>query len=374
MLSDFQQLYNCTFKTKQDILDTLQGLGRQDGYAFYTQRSKNGIRVSIACVHAGKPRTDYKKKSPEEGGRDALSRKHECPWVLKARYDELNGHWIVSALTNEHNHAPARDVRVYAQHRKLSEHALRDAATMIKAGASNRTIVRKLDSDSVPLLSKDISNLRPKLANKLVDVKDMIEDLQSSGYFVRWNVNEKSELDRLFFSHHHSKTMAQRFPEVVIMDATYSTNTLKMPFVNIIGVSNLGQQRLRSFAMAGAWITKEDEESMTWVTLALKELVFDNGISPSTFVTDNQLAINNAIDRLFPNAKRLLCTWHIKNNFKTNLRKLFASDEDWEAFINAVDRLINCFNQKQYESGIKSYHEASQLSSKPKTCQDYLDL
>ena len=106
-----------------------------------------------------------------------------------SRQDTMNSITIVivSALTNEHNHAPARDVRVYTQHRKLSEHALRDAATMIKAGASNRTIVRKLDSDNVPLLSKDISNLRPKLANKFVDVKDMIEHLQSSGYFVYWH-------------------------------------------------------------------------------------------------------------------------------------------------------------------------------------------
>ena len=79
------------------------------------------------------------------------------------------------------------------------------------------------------------------------------------------------------------------------MDATYSTNTLKMPFVNIVGVSNLGQTKLRSVAMAGAWVTREDEESMTWVTLGLKELIFDSGVYPSTFVTDNQLTINSAI-------------------------------------------------------------------------------
>jgi MULE transposase domain len=373
--SDFQALHECTFKSKEDVLDAVQRLGRENGHAFSIKDSRKDKHVTIACVHAGKRRNDYKKKTKEEGGREnALSQRRECPWVLKARYDRVKDRWIVMAINDDHNHDPARDVRVYAQHRKLSDHALRDAAAMIEAGASNRTIVRKLGAENAPLLSKDISNLRPKLAGNLVDVQDLIERLQSSGHSVRWHVNQESELDRLFFSHQHSKSKAQKFPEVVIMDATYSTNTLKMPFVNIVGVSNLGQTKLRSFAMAGAWVTREDEESMTWVTLALKELVFDSGVYPSTFVTDNQLTINSAIDRLFPDAKRLLCTWHIKNNFKTTLRKLFSDDEKWEALAGAVDKLIHCHNQEQYESAINSYQKATLACSKPKTAQEYLDL
>ena len=111
--------------------------------------------------------------------------------MLKARYDRVKDRWIVMAINDYHNHDPARDVRVYAQHRKLSDQALRDAATMIKAGASNRTIVRKLGAENAPLLSKDVSNLRPKLAGNLVDVQDLIERLQSSGHSVRWHVKSR---------------------------------------------------------------------------------------------------------------------------------------------------------------------------------------
>jgi hypothetical protein len=374
MLSDFLTLYNCTFETKDDLLDAIKRLGRQNGYAFSIESSLKDKRVKIVCVHAGKRRTAYKTKTKEQGGRDALSQRNGCPWMLKAVYDNLKSHWIVSAINNDHNHDPTTDVRVYAQHRKLSDHALRDAAAMVKAGASNRVIVRKLDADNLQVLSKDISNLRPKLARYLVDVKEMIEQLQSSGYSVRWHTNENSELDRLFFSSQQSKAKAQRFPEVLVIDATYSTNTLKMPFVNIVGVSNLGQTKLRSFAIAGAWVTREDEQSMTWIMLALKELVFDNGVYPNTFVTDNQLTINSAIDGIFPSSKRLLCTWHMKNNFKTNLRKLFSDDEQWEALAGAVDKLIHCHNQEQYESAINSYQKATLACSKPKTAQEYLDL
>ena len=59
--------------------------------------------------------------------------------------------------------------------------------------------------------------------------------------------------------------------------------------------------------MASAGTASEDEASMIWMANALRDVVFGSSSSPVTCVTDNQLAINNALGKVFSSAKLLLC-------------------------------------------------------------------
>lgn len=158
---------------------------------------------------------------------------------------------------------------------------------------------------------------------------------------------------------------------MVLIDATYKTNVYKLPFVNFVGVGNLGVSKLQTFGIAGAWISDESEKSYIWIVQQLASLVFFDVI-PFVFVTDNEAALIGALRRIFPKVENLLCTWHVLNNFKKNLRKYFNDDSLCE-IIKTVDSFINSRDYETLNSAITDYKKLAVLSSNADEVIKYLD-
>jgi hypothetical protein len=89
----------------------------------------------------------------------------------------------------------------------------------------------------------------------------------------------------------------------MVMDANYKTNALKLPFVNLVGVNNVGcnDKTLSTFAIAGGWIATEDTTHYTWFLEQLANVVYMDGkCLPSLFVTDQSQPLITAINNVFP--------------------------------------------------------------------------
>ncbi|CAG8734315.1 12280_t:CDS:2, partial [Racocetra persica] len=97
----------------------------------------------------------------------------------------------------------------------------------------------------------------------------------------------------------------------------------------------------------------ESEKSYIWVVEKLASLIFFD-ISPLVFVTDNDAALIGALKKVFPQSENLLCTWHILNNFKKNLRKHF-DDNSYDEIIKIVDRIIHLRDYGALNLAIASY-------------------
>ncbi|CAG8646235.1 12570_t:CDS:2, partial [Racocetra fulgida] len=146
-------------------------------------------------------------------------------------------------VANGHNHPMAKDARVFHEHRKLTYDATCIAVQMLKAGAKSSMIYKALrDENKEPIVTRrDISNLGTQIyyskENALMEI--LIINIEKRGYTV------------------HRKD----YKEVVLVDATYKMNVYKLPFVNFIGVSNIGVTRLQTFGIADAWISDKSEKS-----------------------------------------------------------------------------------------------------------------
>jgi hypothetical protein len=93
-----------------------------------------------------------------------------------------------------------------------------------------------------------------------------------------------------------------------LMDATYNTNRYKLPLLEIVGVTPANM----TFCIAFVYMHKEKKPNNTWVLDYLKSLM-DGCMLPRVIITDRELALMNAYNIVFPNAKGLLCRWHINN-------------------------------------------------------------
>ncbi|KAG0185426.1 hypothetical protein DFQ28_009374, partial [Apophysomyces sp. BC1034] len=53
-----------------------------------------------------------------------------------------------------------------------------------------------------------------------------------------------------------------------------------MPYVNIVGIGNVGTDKLKSFAVAGAWTSDETKNSYELVMIQLNTTVINLSILP----------------------------------------------------------------------------------------------
>ena len=92
-----------------------------------------------------------------------------------------------------------------------------------------------------------------------------------------------------------------------------------MPLLEIIGVTPVR----KNFNVAVAFMINESEEYYSWILNNLKH-IFDGSILPSCIVTDRELGLMKALDRIFAKLYHLLCRFHINKNIQLMATKLMG--------------------------------------------------
>ena len=94
------------------------------------------------------------------------------------------------------------------------------------------------------------------------------------------------------------------------MDATYNTNKSNLALAMVSGVSSEG----KNIILAVAFLSRETTENYSWMLRSLKEM--NNGIEPTTIMTDFDSSMCQAIESTFRSTTHMLCQWHMMQNFK----------------------------------------------------------
>ncbi|XP_074342197.1 protein FAR1-RELATED SEQUENCE 5-like [Apium graveolens] len=102
-----------------------------------------------------------------------------------------------------------------------------------------------------------------------------------------------------------------------------------MPFIPITGVSHHYQNILFGFAL----IRDEKETTYRWVLKTWLEAI-DNK-PPITIITDQDIALSNAISEVMPNTNHTYCTWHISSKFPEKLSTLYTQYSEFKTDFNA---------------------------------------
>jgi len=137
--------------------------------------------------------------------------------------------------------------------------------------------------------------------------------------------------------------LLQTYHHVFLMDCTYKTNMFNMSLFNIVGLTSTNS----TFFGAFAFLQTETEEDYKWALMKLLTVL--GGVpSPKAIVTDRELALLNAIPLVFPQAKNILCLWHVNKNVRTRCKKHFPKDE-WEPFKISWNAVTNARTEPEYD-------------------------
>ncbi|XP_028098948.1 uncharacterized protein LOC114298553 [Camellia sinensis] len=150
------------------------------------------------------------------------------------------------------------------------------------------------------------------------------------------------------------------------MDCTYKTNRYRLPLLEIVGVTSTEM----TFSVAFAYLQYERVDNYAWVLATLRD-VMDGFVVPTVIVTDRELALMNAIQKIFPSARHLLCRWHISKNVLTKCKKMFETQQKWEKFNHEWNSVVYSSSEIQYEERLKSL--LKEFSSYPDAVKYVMD-
>ncbi|KAD2804946.1 hypothetical protein E3N88_38323 [Mikania micrantha] len=206
---------------------------------------------------------------------------------------------------------------------------------------------------SVP---RDVYNLQHKIKNKKkfgdtpMQVFENVLHSQRYVYYTREDP-ETNVVEDIFFCHPKSYCWWRAFPHVLMMDATYKLNQYRLSFIQIVGMTSTHQ----TFSIAHAFVSKEREENYVWV-LEMAKSMSNKCMEPRVIITDRDLAVMNACRKVFPEAAKYLCRWHIDENIAKHYKASF-SDTDWKKFKGRWANLCNSLTTELYDYNYNRLYE-----------------
>ncbi|CAG8844163.1 39649_t:CDS:2, partial [Gigaspora margarita] len=172
--------------------------------------------VTLQCVMGGNYRNNN-KISEETRKRTKFTKRQNCSVSLRAVLNENIGVWIVTSYKSQHNYEllPSSQVHYFYQHQILN-----------------------------------------------IEQKELVHTM------IRNVINEHDQIKNAL-----NEAIC---PEVLIVDATYKTNLYKLPLVNAVGVSNIGNTKaLNTYQIAIAWVANEQKHIYTWFLNTLNETIYN---------------------------------------------------------------------------------------------------
>ncbi|XP_045818523.1 protein FAR1-RELATED SEQUENCE 6-like [Trifolium pratense] len=317
-----------TFISEDEVTTYYKNYARCMGFGISKINSKNADDgkkyFTLACSRARKHTSNSKnllKPNP--------TTRTQC----KARVSvavSLDGTITVSRVALEHNHelSPTKS-RYFRCNKNLDPHIKRRLELNDKAGINvsrnfRSMVVEANGYDNLTFGEKDCRNYIDKVrrlrlgtgdADAIQNYFDRMQRENNQFYYVM-DVDDKSHLRNVFWADARSRTAYEYFGEVITFDTTYLTNKYDMPFAPFVGVNHHGQSVLLGCAL----LSNEDTKTFSWLfTTWLKCM---HGRAPNAIITDQDRAMKNAIEVVFPKARHRWCLWHIMKKVPEKLGRL----------------------------------------------------
>ncbi|CAL5326713.1 unnamed protein product [Camellia sinensis] len=367
------------FKSKDELLNWVREVGKRNGLVIVIKTSDYGggkkrPRMYLACERSGQYRATKKlKHDGNNTSRITGTKKCGCPFDMRAHRFTTYDEWTLTVVCGLHNHPPAEHLEGHSYAGRLSKDEkalLMDMSTSMVRPKEILVTLKQRDALNVSTL-KTIYNVRHR--NRVVQragrsqMQHLLGELAKYNYIERHRSEESTmTVIDLFWAHPTSLDLFRSFPRILIMDCTYKTNRYRLPLLEIVGVTSTEM----TFSVAFAYLQYERVDNYAWVLATLRD-VMDRFVVPTVIVTDRELALMNAIQKIFPSARHLLCRWHISKNVLTKCKKMFETQQKWDKFNHEWNSVVYSSSEIQYEERLKSL--LKEFSSYPDAVKYVMD-
>lgn len=298
---------------------------------------------------------DRSKVHVHEGrfARGTTSRKCDCPFDVVALIED--NVWVLRVREAGHNHEPTLP-GAHPTHRKaaMTQDVQQEISHQAHVGAPPKQTLSMLrlnhDKENPSFKARDVYNVRQKIRKenleRLLPVLALLKELTMGDEWLTVFHPSTGRLQRLFFAKKSFGKILRINWEVLLMDCTYKTNRYRMPLCIISGVTGLNT----SFYIGFAFLSSETSADYIWVLECLAQLYQTLEIpSPTLVITDMEMALINAIQRVCPAANHALCLWHVDKNVLANCKSSFITEEEWQKFYEDWHKVLFAVTEAIFE-------------------------
>ncbi|XP_028091421.1 PKS-NRPS hybrid synthetase CHGG_01239-like [Camellia sinensis] len=289
----------------------------------------------LACERSGQYRATKKlKHDGNNTSRITGTKKCGCPFDMRAHRFTTHDEWTLTVVCGLHNHPPAEHLEGHSYAGRLSNDEKALLMDMSKSMVRPKEILvtlKQRDALNVSTL-KTIYNVRHR--NRVVQRAGRSQIQHLLGELAKYNYIER--------------------------------HRYRLPLLEIVGVTSTEM----TFFIAFAYLQYERVDNYAWVLATLRD-VMDGFVVPTVIVTDRELALMNAMQKIFPSARHLLCRWHISKNVLTKCKKMFETRQKWKKFNHEWNSVVYSSSEIQYDERLKSL--LKEFSSYPDAVKYVMD-
>lgn len=247
---DFRHLFkaNIDFGSYKEARDWVYEIGHKH-YMYFSVTSSFANRAYIGCERKGRyedPKRDENEESLTKRRRKSKGTK-KCGCKFQVNLNEKNGRWRVSIDPNRgrHNHPLGKYGSWHPSYVKLKAAQTEEIENLTDSNMKPQEILNRLQPKNPGMNLRQINNARVKKKKKESEENNSIELLMKNltmKNYSKWDreVPGTKRLKDIVFANPKSIQLLRKFPHLLILDGTYSTNKHKMPLIEVIGAAPTG--------------------------------------------------------------------------------------------------------------------------------------
>ena len=177
--------------------------------------------------------------------------------------------------------------------------------------------------------------------------------------------NEEGVVQGIYYQDSSMKMSFQSYPELLMVDATYKLNNLRMPVFIQLVVDGNGESEVVSVFL----VSVEDSETLEPLINTFKEHN-PAWTKTTTILIDKDFMERSVYNKAFPSASLQLCLFHVLRSMKreVNTEKMKITLEQRLVTLEILQRIAYSKNEEEY---LSNYQQLKEMGIK--SIQDYYD-
>ena len=309
----------------------------------------------LSCKFGGEPRkrTDRIRKTK--------TFRQGCPFEISIRLAADGQSLEVNRIKELHNHELAKELyERLPRQRAVSEEDKIEMENAIKLKANSKLLRQKIEqSTGKKVTLKDIANMKQKTRQDFNrnDLDSVINYLrQQKGSTAEVIINQENNFEGLFFQDEYMRQMYSKFPELLLVDATYKLLELRMPVYLLLCVDGEGSSEI-----VGMFILAEETKAVIEAAVGVFNKFNPSWSETKVVMSDKDFSERDAFTKCFPGASLNICLYHTLRSFRRVItcEKMGISSDERYRCLEILTELAYSRSSKEFEKHLQALENTS---------------
>ena len=309
----------------------------------------------LSCKFGGEPRkrTDRIRKTK--------TFRQGCPFEIYIRLAADGQSLEVNRIKELHNHELAKELyERLPRQRAVSEEDKIEMENAIKLKANSKLLRQKIEqSTGKKVTLKDIANMKQKTRQDFNrnDLDSVINYLrQQKGSTAEVIINQENNFEGLFFQDEYMRQMYSKFPELLLVDATYKLLELRMPVYLLLCVDGEGLSEI-----VGMFILAEETKAVIEAAVGVFKKFNPSWSETKVVMSDKDFSEREAFTKCFPGASLNICLYHTLRSFRREItcEKMGISSDERYRCLEILTELAYSRSSKEFEKHLQALENTS---------------